>query len=412
MVLSHFRVYGRYFYICEYFVYLSLLALMFPVVFNVFGLGIQIPPEIGSIIFAALTISSLKFKARVSITTTLVLAYLVWSVCTIGLFFLPGNPSKVSAYIVGIYVGVLPVLAYFLGMQVHPERLRNLIKNIVNIHFLVVIFSLLIHLMRPDFYSAYLQEMLKQLDYTDLTQFYARLQGPLGSTAVGVLCMSSIALLPLTGLSAVRRLIYLVTFFVCVLLTFQRSAILMSIMGVVLNTAYFSRGFRIAVILMFAALGFYIIQAFGGADIVVRIISRLAEIREILALEGRPTYAIVFSNLIQYLVGLGVGATTSIADSMGYNPGGQLVDANHMRILGDLGFIGLLLYFSVLVRPLLTGISRPEMIPLAFVLVAYNLQALGTNVLDSYYTGYLYWLYLGLLSRVSSAESSTAAVQV
>jgi cell division protein FtsW (lipid II flippase) len=106
----------------------------------------------------------------------------------------------------------------------------------------------------------------------------------------------------------------------------------------------------------------------------------------------------------EFPFGMGIGATTSAADASGANPGGQVVDANYMRILVDLGAIGLYLFLAVLTFGARSVIVRHRSKAFIVILFIYAFQATGTNIFDSYYVTHLFWLFLGIidtpLSRV------------
>ena len=101
--------------------------------------------------------------------------------------------------------------------------------------------------------------------------------------------------------------------------------------------------------------------------------------------------------LSEFPFGMGIGATTSAADNGGAHPGGQVVDANYMRILSDLGIVGLYVFIAVLVFATRSIFVRQRPKAFLVILLIYSFQATGTNVFDSYYVTHLYWLFLGII---------------
>jgi len=94
---------------------------------------------------------------------------------------------------------------------------------------------------------------------------------------------------------------------------------------------------------------------------------------------------------------LGIGATTSAADSQGAHPGGQVVDANYIRILADLGFIGFASFLMILFFVLIKSLKLKNGFAYLSIIAIYCMQALGTNIFDSQYVVHIFWLLLGFI---------------
>jgi hypothetical protein len=101
--------------------------------------------------------------------------------------------------------------------------------------------------------------------------------------------------------------------------------------------------------------------------------------------------------LADFPLGVGLGATSSAADAAGLTRRGQVVDANFMRILADLGVPGLLSFLFVLAFAI--GASRRKRRPRGWVMIVGSvcLICLVTNTLDQFYVPHVFWFLLGTI---------------
>lgn len=379
-------------------VILGFLILLLPLFINMLQFDFRIAPALVNIFFAIYVLAKPKLLIRHDVKYGIVILFIFWCFISIGLFLLPYNPSNVLAFFVGINVSLIPVLAFFLALRLRWSDVSETVSMLILLHVGVCIVSIMLHFFQPDFYTAYLANQFIEVGELELWQYYARLQGPLGSTSIGVMCCSSVFLIPLTKFSNIIKGIFILIFFITVFLTFQRSSMFLIFFASFLSMQYFELKVRFIILLSIITVLSLTINIYGDSELLYRIFGRIEEIAVVLTLEDRTTYGIVFANIAEYMLGFGLGATTSVADARGYNPGGQIVDANHLRIMADLGIAGLIIFMMTWVVPVTKAIAFRRAMPLVFAISAYQLQAIGTNVFDSYYTGHLYWFYLGLLT--------------
>lgn len=390
----------------RYLVFGGFLILLIPLFINMLQFDFRIAPVAVNIFFSIYVLSQPKVLFRRDVEFGSVIFLVIWCFLSLGLFLLPYNPSSVLAFPVGIHVFLIPVLTFFLALRLRWTDVSAILSSLILLHVGLVLVSILLHFSQPDFYTVYLATQFAELGGLDLWQYYARLQGPLGSTSIGVLCCSSIFLMPLTRFSNNAKTICILIFAAGSFLTFQRSSMFLVFFGLLFNLKYMS--FFGKFTFLFFTLGILTaaFSSFGQLEIIERIFGRIGEIQNVLTLGDRSSYGIVLSNLTEYMLGFGLGATTSLADSRGYNPGGQIVDANHLRIMSDLGIAGLAIFTMSWLVPISKAVVFRRVLPLIVTIVAFQLQALGTNVFDSYYTGHLYWFYLGLLTLAVAVRES------
>jgi hypothetical protein len=232
-------------------------------------------------------------------------------------------------------------------------------------------------------------------------QVYARLQGALGSTVMGSICAISILMLIPAGFGGLKKFVFALIFAIVALLSFQRSAILAVFLASVAlwaSVVNWKSAFTGIIALIALSMPLFFVMQIENAEF-SRLVDRVVEAWQTLSFADRPTYQLIGRHLADYPFGMGLGATTSAADSAGLNPGGQMVDANHMRLLADLGPLGLAIFLLTVLLALCRSAGRRSTLWLGGVVFVLNLQALVTNLLDSFYISHLYWMALGMLSQ-------------
>jgi hypothetical protein len=203
-----------------------------------------------------------------------------------------------------------------------------------------------------------------------------------------------IILVDLLKVDAFLKLSLSILFVFLAFFTYQRSAISITL---IFFAFYFLKYFRLKfVILIFLIFLCGIIVPDDFSD---KYYSRILEIPELVTFHDRSSgYIRGLEIFFNAPFGLGMGATTNMNSYHGYAYGIEIVDANHMRILTDLGFIGLFLFLIILLTALYYTYLNNIVFSYGMVLLAFNAIALGTNIFDTYYVGWLYWLVLGIIS--------------
>lgn len=342
-----------------------------------------------------------------------VLAFLGWSVASAILFLQTGNPSDIRAYFYGLHICVAPVAGYFAIKTISPKEQVGLMRFVLWTNVLMIALGVYLWWARPDFYSAYLREIVFNGDNDRAEwQVYARLQSYLGSTAVGVVCALSIALTRVIGLGTIPTLAVVGLCLPAVLITQQRGGIGAAVMALayILLAPGRNRWANIAVaagaISIGAALLVFVTErTAGGLDYYV---SRKDEFHNLF--EGR-SYELGMLYLTSFPLGVGLGGTLGASASAGLSEWGKVVDANFMRIAADLGVEGFLLFVLVLGFALNACWRRRRNLGLACLVGIFIGVATGTNVLDGHLPPQLFWLILGMADTPEeSLETETDTV--
>ena len=343
-----------------------------------------------------------------TVLDALVLGYIGLALAS-GLLFLQGNnPASAIAYLYGIHYVVFPCLTFFAVKRLAIGGQVRLLRLIVALNVLLVGVGLMVFYWQPDFYT---QFMIRSFhgEITEMWQLYGRLGSYLGSTTVGIMAGLTLLFVDFSTTRIWPKAALCGILVVGGVLSQQRGGYVALAVGLGYQVLV-ARGSLRKKILTVVAL------AVLAGSILVMFDRRNAELGDRLDLlsyswnrmsneflswntfaERRAGYVRALSLVRTFPLGLGVGATLSAADSAGANPGGQVVDANYMRILADMGVVGLVLFLAILAAASRKALRTSRRLLWLSVLVIYAAIAVGTNVFDSFYVSHLYWALLGIL---------------
>lgn len=387
----------------------------FVVLVNMFMAGHQLNTLIVAVVAIYSVVITLSFVVRrlndptigLSYLDMCVLLFLSFSVMSVVLYLQPSNPASISGYLYGVNLLIVPIFLYFTVKELHAYDQERLLRFIFFLHVGLVLVGFVMFFWRPDFYTEYLRENLASRNAYEMWQIYSRLQSYLGSTAVGILAAITIVMLTLVRLRPFTRYLLLLLLLLAVLLTQQRGAYLSAIIATVFFFSYnkISIKYLLFVLTLVFVAVLFVVES-SNEDVVYLVDYTANRITGDLV-EGDPyseravTYRKGWGFLSDFPFGMGIGATLSATDSAGAHPGGQVVDANFMRILADLGLMGFILFMTVLAFGVRAVFVRRKSMGFIVILFIYCFQATGTNVFDSYYVGHLFWLFLGISDTAS-----------
>jgi len=338
-----------------------------------------------------------------------------------GLLFLQkNNPASPLAYLFGLHHLVIPMFLYYCSKSIPADGQANLLKIICMLNLFYIAVGLIMYYWRPEFYSNYLMNWEFHGEITEHWQLFGRLRSYLGSTTVGILSGTTIVLVDFLKIKKFLKHALVVILFIAGLLSQQRGGYAAIIVGVVYygflsrKTVSNKTGFLVLgtglFIALFAVFSIRVGRFEGQINIVEKTRQRLFE--ETLTAEQiserKAGYIDGWRNIRNFPLGLGIGATLSASDWAGANPGGQVVDANFMRILSDLGIGGLLLFLLLNALALRSSWKKKNRWAWISILLIYNVIALGTNVYDVYYVNHLYWIFLGMMNTFPKKSISLA----
>jgi hypothetical protein len=335
---------------------------------------------------------------RLTVLDLVFSGYLLLAIVSLVDYAWPSNPASIASYLYGLNVQVLPMFTYFLAKGFDEQDLQRVIRVFIMLQVACSVIGIPLFFGRPDFYTAYLVE---RLGFTTDYQNYARLQSYMGSTAVGILSAVAIALLTKSGFRRVTRYMLALLFMISIFLTQQRGAYVSG----ALATAYLLYKSRVSLLQLSVAvviIGVVVVLVASSFGLTFDLAVTIAHNRVVDDIvHGDPlgeravSWAKGFRFVSEFPLGLGLGATTSAADTAGAHAGGQVVDAYYMRVASDLGIAGLIWFLLLLATAGLVSLFRPATEAIAVVVAIFAFQSIGTNVLDSFYVSHVFWMLLG-----------------
>ena len=357
-----------------------------------------------SLIPIALSLRNISRWSRFSMVDIAWGVYLLVSLGSVVLFLQPSNPSHPESFAYGLYYFVLPMTVYSATKDLKGRQMQRLLDLVLRLNLFMAAFSLVLLWLRPAMYTDYLENMVLS-GYTeyDIEAFYTRLQGYLGSTGTGITVACTIVLLGMSRRGPLFLTIGIVLCLIVAVLTYQRGTMAGSLLAVVFTVGARSRSLvGVFVILGVAAL-FYFIGVF-----VIDEVGRFSaeDYYDRLFLEGRYMlegrgYGRGWRYITAFPFGVGLGGASSAADAAGLLSWGQVVDANFMRILVELGLPGLFAYLFVIGAAGISAIRSKTGWGWICILLIYSGIMMGTNTLDSYYVSHCFWLYLAVINGES-----------
>lgn len=326
------------------------------------------------------------------------------------LFFQKNNPSSPLAYLFGLHHLVIPMFLYYCSKTIPADGQANLLKIICMINLFYITVGLIMYYWRPEFYSNFMMNRLFHGEITEKWLLFSRLRSYLGSTTVGIISGTTIVLVDFLKTKKYLKHALVVILFIAGLLSQQRGGYVAIIVGVVYycflsrKTVSHKIGFLVFGGGLFIALFAVFSIRVGHQEEQINIVEKVRErmFKETLTAkqisDRKAGYINGWRNIRNFPLGLGIGATLNASDSPGANLGGQVVDANFMRILSDLGIEGLLIFLLINALALRSSWKKKNRWAWISILFIYNIIALGTNVYDFYYVNHLYWIYLGMMN--------------
>jgi len=307
------------------------------------------------------------------------------------------------------YLILPPLFFYPVGNAVAAmteERWRALLEKVVFVSVGCIVTGILLYVTMIPAYVDYLFNT-----FQNSRSLLGRMSGYLGnSMLMGVICSTT---LPLAFGLKRRFWVRALLMAVCLMgsiLTLQRGSwaasamMLLFLMGHSLRHRTFLKGlFRpksLAMVgLAIALLGGTLLANFDKLDPVFTFMNHAMLNQNItsstaLFSERQSQWARIEGNLGDYPMGMGIGMLSHVTALQGYRR--AIPDGNYLRILGELGPLGLIAFLGMLVGGILLAF-RTGLPYVGFALLAYAAQAVGTNVFDFYYASFVFWLLLGFV---------------
>ena len=227
-----------------------------------------------------------------------------------------------------------------------------------------------------------------------------------GSLELGSICSISLPLLLVYNFkNKIARPIMLIFFAIALLLTLQRGAWIVGIIGLtscILISAFFNKK-GLKIIFVYALLGFILIKIglffvdhYMSEGFLEHLMIRLQYFNSDAMSKGRSGQAEnALALFLDYPFGFGLGAAGNKASAYHLS---VIPDGNLIRILVETGLYGMVTFIFLNVKSILNGIKH-HCYQLVVIIVLFLVHSIGSNVLDFYYSSFVYWYILGFLNR-------------
>lgn len=412
IVVGKFKLeFSRFNYVVFYLGLIHILTFI-----NIFRAGAQFNTlvidvvAIYSVTFATIYIAKRLYnpEIRPSLLDVAVLLFILYSILSIFFYLQPSNPASITAYFYGLHLLILPSFLYFTVAKFDACAQEKLLRFICSLHVVLVIIGMVLFFLRPDFYTDYLRERLATRNAEEIWQLYSRLHSYMGSSATGMLSAITIAILPIVKFKQLTKYILLLLLLFAVLLTQQRGAYVSAFIAMLFFLFYKNYNLKYLLLVVIISTAGIVLVSLSSDDVVGYVFNYTINRISGDMIGGDPyseravSYIKGLDFWSQFPFGMGVGATTSAADSAGAHPGGQVADANYIRILCDLGLFGLYLFLAVIIISVYAVYKNNKSKYFLVILFIYCFQATGTNVFDIFYVNHLFWIFLGIINADSN----------
>jgi hypothetical protein len=361
--------------------------------------GATIIPFFLAVLYIMRGLQSLKTGVRFTKLDFAVLGYIGISLLSVVLYYQPNSPTPIEAFSYGVHLFILPMFTYFAVKTLGPQLQHRLILGVCLLNLFAMVVGLYLFYERPDFYHAFLLASFQEKNITEDWQVYSRMGSYMGSTAVGTVCASTIILLSLNRSGLALMTFALPLLLVSVLLSKQRGGIAACFMALIYlictNRRYFwlkLLALLISVPALSYGLNLFDEKYEGTVDHVYE-----RSTYDMVTVFLHRGYGPGLEYFVDFPFGVGLGGTSSAAQSAGLAERGQVVDANFMRILADLGIIGLSSFLLVLWFAVQAAGRKEKQLGWVVLVGVHVLICLGTNTLDSSYVSHCFWLFLGII---------------
>lgn len=323
--------------------------------------------------------------------------------------------SRISCMVMSFGYSILPMLFFIVGRKLSFEERKNYLNTIITFIRIMLIVSMILWLLIPDFYCEYL---INKTWVADKDRFVAKvevrmcMQGFFGATATGFFC----AVLFLADLKKILwnkfskstvSFFFLDIFFLVA--NSRKSAMLVAFCLMIVEFVnYFkckhTSSTRPAILLLITAIFCFIFYCIGlylhfDFKFFLNMLDRFSQAGMDKALSNRSNdNALALSNMkdYMYIVGNGFGSSGHKADE---SAGIFIYDNNWMLIFVETGIIGILLFMAAIIENVHNVVLNKRYYSLEFYIVFLCvLQSVTSNMLENQFVTPLFYFALGCCS--------------
>ena len=318
------------------------------------------------------------------------------------------------------YLIIPSLFFYFSGNAIFSGDIREnkVVELIVLLNVFCIASGILFLIILPDFYVSYLLQ-----GFENNLSLLPRMIGYLGNSMImGIVCSSTIPLI-----FGLRRSIWLRSFLVgiCLVgsfLSMQRGSWAASGLVLLLLAGRYLwirkipgtikvRPYRLVVSLLIITAALFYVRNINAINTGSTVLDTNFEQRDLTLMsvftDRYSQWVKVEQILLDNPMGIGVGMLSHVTASKEFEL--AIPDGNYFRIIGELGPLGIAAFLGLLCAGMYRGLRRRQT-TIVIALFAYTVQAVGTNVFDFYYSGYLFWLLLGITCAPNHQDETTRMI--
>lgn len=297
-------------------------------------------------------------------------------------------------FIQGVSYNLIPMYVFYLGIK-YKEDIKIILKPLLISNLVLVSIGLYFYYIKPGIYVNYLIKSIT--NYQNLGGAGYRLMSYIGSMEMGTICVISffLVLFLKDEYAKYMQLFMLLVFTFALALTMQRSAWVAFIIAILIDIVYILVIKKNILALLGVAfsvpastlLANFIVSKVTPNSQLYWIIFRIQMLDSAVS-ERTNQWDSSLQIFKDNFFGIGLGNLGHKSTSLI-----KVTDGNYLRILGELGFFGMLNFILLLLFSLVRSLKIN--IYLFIIILVYIIQAIGTNVFDLYYVSHIYWVITG-----------------
>ncbi len=300
---------------------------------------------------------------------------------------------NINSLISAVTNTVLPIgmFMYFFN----KDKVFIRINSLLFANKLFCVLGFILYIFMPKIYIKYLFNLMYGFYYENYL-LNPRLNSLLSSIIIGNICVVSICLTIFlyrkSKISNKRLILDCFIYVICAILTFQRSAWLCLLIVLFAYLLYFSFIKRKGIKVLSLSIIFLVsIGVLIPKNLEEKLLARLETIGIAAVYERDNQWETSINKFKENPLGSGLG-TDGYASFYNFNKN-TTTDGNYFRIISEMGIFSI--FFFVMLMQCLLSLTRRNL-DLLLVILIYIIQLFGSNLIDTMYSGCLFWSVVGL----------------
>lgn len=316
--------------------------------------------------------------------------------CIFSVYAYTFNEVPISVYISAISYNVIPTLIFLFGVKTAIEHKEKVFKKIFYSNLIIMIIGLVLLFFFEQIYFGYVDTK-----YISVSDWNFRFGSYLSSIPFGSMCTVSVVLffMCFRDMKLISRIASAGTIALSIILCMQRGAWITSAILLILCVLLYGKRERKIKYLIYTLFGVSIIlgiviwmlPSILDENQLAYLTYRLSVISPHMVTERLYQWENALSYIFKYPLGYGLGASGVKAARYLM----QIVpDGNYLAIWIETGVIGFLSFLFINIKAIKVSLKKKNTY-LICALLAFLIQAIGSNVFDPYYSSFIYWFILG-----------------